>query len=169
MEGLIRDLLDYARLQGGRGFPLVRRDVDLRELCSQIVDELGVANASRTIVLEPGGEARGSCDPDRMMQLLGNLVSNALKHGARSGPVRVRCRSCGAGLAMEVENEGPAIPDAVLARMFEPFVQGAGADRGGIGLGLFIAREIARAHGGDIEARSTAEATVFTVRIPRHA
>jgi signal transduction histidine kinase len=165
MERLIRDLLDHARLQSGQGLPLARRDVDVRRLCGEVIEELEQANPGRTVVLEHCGEVHGNCDPERMVQTIGNLVANALKHGASEPPVRVRCRSDETGVTIEVENAGPAMSDEVSHRLFEPFAQGDRSGNG-VGLGLFIARQIARAHGGDIVAHSAPGKTVFTVFVP---
>jgi signal transduction histidine kinase len=101
---------------------------------------------------------------------LSNLVGNAIKYGAEAEPVQVVVTDEGKALLLEVKNKGPAIAPAVLFQIFEPLIRGpqqyAESDSS-LGLGLYIAREIARAHGGDIEVRSDEVETVFSVRLPR--
>jgi signal transduction histidine kinase len=108
-----------------------------------------------------------------VQRLLGNLVVNALKYGAQEAPVRVVVTGDDAETRFEVRNSGPAMSALTLEQLFEPLKRGAqGEDKyssdGSLGLGLYIAREIARAHGGEIEARSENSETVFAVRLPRH-
>ena len=109
--------------------------------------------------------------------MLRNLVANAIKYGSRDKPVRVALRGEQADLWLEVTNSGPAIDPSDVRRIFDPLERGAvhrasddarGDARGGLGLGLFIVREIAKAHGGDVEVRSELGQTTFTVRLPRH-
>jgi phosphoserine phosphatase RsbU/P len=103
--------------------------------------------------------------------VLANLLGNALSYSPAATPVRVTWRGEEGALAVEVANQGPPIPPELMPHLFEPFRRGPGTQAGkkGLGLGLFIARQIVLAHGGSIEARSSAsEGTVFTVRLPRH-
>ena len=107
-----------------------------------------------------------------MSQALANLVGNALKHGASGEPVTVEWDGTGDPVSIRVHNFGAPIPAAVRAHLFEPFRQGAETGRraSGVGLGLFIAHEIARAHGGTLEVLSNeTEGTAFTLRLPREA
>jgi sigma-B regulation protein RsbU (phosphoserine phosphatase) len=104
-----------------------------------------------------------SCDRVRVGQLLSNLVSNALSHGEAGSPVRVRARTADGVFTLSVANTGPPIPSAVMENLFQPFFRGAvRASAQGLGLGLYIASEIARAHGGSLEAASDSGQTVFT-------
>lgn len=169
MERIIRDLLDFARVSAGAAIPIAPRDVDLAELCGAVLEEARAANPGRTLVFEGEGDPRGLWDPDRLVQALGNLVGNALQHGRPDRPVTARFRDHGDRVEVEIRNEGEPIPDDLLERIFEPFRGGARTRQagGGLGLGLFIARELIAAHGGAIEARSAGGTTSFTVRLPR--
>ena len=103
-----------------------------------------------------------------MQQLLGNLVVNAIHHGIPEGAVRVAVIGDTTDVRIEVSNRGPAIEGETLARLFEPLQRGTANERHpGMGLGLYIVREIAQGHGGTAEARSDDRETVFTVRLPR--
>jgi signal transduction histidine kinase len=96
-----------------------------------------------------------------------NLVGNALKHGAHNEPIRVLATTDERSFELTVANEGKAIDPAVRQQLFQPFFRGNGRSNRGLGLGLYIASEIARAHGGDIDVASSKEETRFTLRIPR--
>lgn len=109
-----------------------------------------------------------ACDASRLSQLVSNLVANALTHGEEGGTVTVRAALEGEDLELSVSNTGEPIPPAALERLFQPFARGEiRPGRQGLGLGLYIASEIARAHGGTLTAASTAEETRFTLRMPR--
>jgi PAS domain S-box-containing protein len=168
MEAIIRDLLDFARVSAGAAVPLATREADLEEICRAVVDEARAAYPGRVVELEGDGEARGVWDPDRLGQALGNLVSNALQHGRPDRPVKVRWCGDGAEAVLEVENEGDPIPPEVLERIFEPFRGGARTRQagGGLGLGLFIARELVTALAGALAARSAGGLTAFAIRLP---
>jgi signal transduction histidine kinase len=169
---LVRDLLDFtqARLRGG--ISLKPRDANLHELAAAVVDELQPAYSERRIELVRQEDGYGAWDPDRVSQVIGNLLSNALHYSPSETPVRVETRGLGEDVVLEVHNWGVPISSETLPRLFEPLergeVQGERADRS-IGLGLFIVRHIVSAHGGTVSARSSVEeGTTFTVRLPRH-
>ena len=170
IEQVVRLLLDFTRAKGGKGIPVHARPLSLRELCTRVVDELRAAHPHRVVELH-GSPAWGEGDPDRLFQVLANLVENAFKYGAPGRPVTLTTRETDDELRVEVHNEGPPISEALLPRLFEPFSRGAQTDETvklSLGLGLYIVREIIRAHGGTVEVRSTREAgTTFTVRLPR--
>jgi signal transduction histidine kinase len=109
---------------------------------------------------------RGTFDPDRVMQCLGNLVGNALQHG--EDPIVVEASECDDRRAVitRVTNRGDPLPPEVLRKCFEPFVS-SGAPRAGLGLGLYIVGEIARAHGATCDVSSDEAATSFVIRWPR--
>jgi signal transduction histidine kinase len=118
------------------------------------------------------GDSQGLWDGPRLQQLLCNLVVNAIKYGAPDAPVRVGVSGQEADLRFAVRNSGPAIERSTLDRMFDPLTRdpkraGRYDEPSSLGLGLYIAREIAIAHGGEIEARSDQMETVFAVRLPR--
>jgi PAS domain S-box-containing protein len=169
MARMIDQLLDFTRIRLGQGLPLARSQNDLAEVCRMAVDELDVA--AERIDLRVRGNTVGSWDGDRLMQLVSNLVGNALAHGAAGAPVEVVVGGeTGEEVLLEVKNEG-AIAPALLPVIFEPFR--SGKDRkedqsSGLGLGLYITRQIVLAHRGSIDARSTGkEGTCFAVRLPR--
>jgi signal transduction histidine kinase len=172
MSRMISDVLDLARGHLGGGLPIHPQPTDLQELCRRVVDELRVAHPKQRLQLALEGNGRGEWDPDRVAQVISNLVGNALEHGAPDRPVRVKVSGAASAVTLEVHNEGPPIPEALLPVIFEPF-RGTAAGRGrprSLGLGLYIVQEIVRAHGGTVEARSTAEdGTTFRVQLPRVA
>jgi sigma-B regulation protein RsbU (phosphoserine phosphatase) len=111
-----------------------------------------------------------TCDSERIAQLLSNLLANALTHGKPDAPVIVRATSGGDMFMLSVENQGEPIPPHLMAGLFQPFTQGPSRDRaGGLGLGLFISSEIAKAHGGSLSVMSDDGATRFTLAIPLRA
>jgi signal transduction histidine kinase len=126
------------------------------------------------VELDVSGDTGALCDGRRIQQMLGNLVGNAIKYGEPTAAVQVTVTGGDREISIAVKNRGPAIPPSVLCRVFEPLERGPGADtrpgsQDGLGLGLYIAKEIAQAHGGEIAARSDESETVFTVRLPRVA
>ena len=167
MARMIDDLLDFARTRLGGGFPIHPRRVDLRELCEHTVEELEFAYPARTVRFTAEGDPWGSWDPDRIAQAISNLVGNALQHSSEEGEVLVALKGERDVVVLQTHNRGPPIPPAVLPHIFEPGRRGD-ARSTGLGLGLYIAQQIVVAHGGSIEARSTAEAgTSFTLVLPR--
>jgi phosphoserine phosphatase RsbU/P len=108
-----------------------------------------------------------NCDPKRVAQITSNLVANAMKHGAPSRPIRVWASTDEKGFELTVANEGDPIDDVLARQLFQPFFRGNGrSSNQGLGLGLYIASEIARAHGGKINVVSSKEETRFTLHIP---
>jgi signal transduction histidine kinase len=161
MAGLVDDVLDFARGRLAGGLPTTPRDgVDLRPLFAQILAELESIHPDRVIHLDLAGLPLLRCDPRRMGQMLSNILGNALTHGAADEPIRVGAAVEGGALRLWVANGGAPVPPDTLLRLFEPFARGAGGE--GLGLGLFIAAEIARAHGGTLRARSDARETCLT-------
>ncbi|NTZ05990.1 sensor histidine kinase [Burkholderia metallica] len=172
MQGLLDDLCDFNRTQLGLGINVVPRNIDLAHVLVNVVDELQASHPDREITVDMRGDLRGDWDDRRMQQLLSNLVDNAVKYGARDTPVRVMAATTGAEVLIEIGNSGPAIDPRTLDRIFEPLERGDDhpertGDDAGLGLGLFIANEIAKAHRGRIDARSDQTETVFAVRLPR--
>ena len=138
--------------------------------CARSSASSSSSNPERRIELEVSGDATGEWDPDRIAQVCSNLLSNAIQHGDAQQPVRIRIESEGDDAIVTVENGGPPIPDELRPYLFDPFRRGQPAGDGsktGLGLGLFIVRQVALAHGGDVSVRSDTNRTVFTVRLPR--
>ena len=129
-------------------------------------------NPDRELVVEAreGDDLSGAWDPDRLEQVASNLVSNAVDHGEPGTPVRVELAAAGGEVVLAVRNAGPALPPEVLAHLFEPFSRPPderSRKASGLGLGLFICREIVRGHGGQIAARAADGEMAVTVRLPR--
>jgi signal transduction histidine kinase len=174
MQTLLDDLCDFNRTQLGLGINISPHDADLRQVLTDVVDELRAAHPGRQIVLEIDGDLRGGWDGQRMQQLLSNLVINAIKYGSPDAPVRVIAAATASDVRIEVKNHGEPIDPQMLERIFDPLQRGAdqedkGSSKSGLGLGLYIASEIARAHHGRIDAKSDRNETAFVVRVPRRA
>jgi len=172
LKALLDDLLDFNRTRLGLGITISPAAVDLAEAFSAELEQLRVAYAGRSILVEANGDVSGVWDINRLNQLLGNLVVNALKYGAFGSPVKVVLNGLPGEVTFAVHNHGPKIEPSMLAQIFEPLKRGSdgqsfSATDESMGLGLYIAREIANAHGGDIAAKSDDSETVFTVRLPR--
>lgn len=170
MRRMIDDLLDFTHARLGRGLPLAPRDTNLLEIAQACVEELQPQEPP--IVVRSQGDTRGRWDPDRLAQLLTNLLANALEHGSRGSPVHVHIDGQGSEhVELEVHNEG-AIEPSMLPVIFDPFASGRRkrGRRAGLGLGLYITQQIAVGHGGAITADSSPErGTRLRVALPRLA
>lgn len=172
MAGIINDVLDLARGRTGRGLPLAEINAQpIAPLVEQVVAELRATHPSRVIevAVAPGIEVK--CDRSRLGQLVSNLVANALTHGSPDTPVRVAASLVDGSFELSVANQGRPIPAATQADLFKPFFRGAGSgmlggQHQGLGLGLYIASEIALAHNGTLSVTSSPEETRFTFRMP---
>lgn len=168
IQHIVGDLLDLSRERDGTGIPIDPRPLDLCVLCRQIIDELQSVARGRDITFDCHGDCNGAWDEHRILQAISNLTSNAVQHGVPDSPVRVRLVADDSRVAVEVHNTG-AIPGELLPRLFEPFRSGrhVGKRGDGLGLGLFIANAIARAHGGGVEVDASNETTLFRLVLPR--
>jgi signal transduction histidine kinase len=167
MAGLINNVLDLARGRLGGGLALNRSHAALAPALEQVIAELRAAWPDRLIDDEIALNATVYCEPARIAQLLSNLLANALTHGAPTQPVMVRASVTDSVFELSVANAGEPIPPALREQLFQPFFRASGrAPHQGLGLGLYIASEIARAHGGALSVSSDAEETRFTLRIP---
>jgi signal transduction histidine kinase len=171
MQALLDDMLDFNRTRLGLGINIVPTRGDLAKQLADELDLVRVVHPDRQVDLDIVGDCHGVWDGRRLQQLLGNLVLNAIKYGAPDQPVRVTVTGEESEVRLEVKNGGAAIERSVLDRIFDPLQRGPNhlertADSS-LGLGLYIAREIAKAHGGGIEARSDEMETVFVVQLPR--
>jgi phosphoserine phosphatase RsbU/P len=167
MTSLIVQLLDLTRVRLGGGLPLSKARTSLRALVVDVVEELRLAHPERTVLLDLT-DAQAEVDPDRFAQLVSNLAGNALKHSPPGSTVRLELKLSDDGVTLTVHNVGTPIPPREQALIFEPFVQlGAAATRDGLGLGLYISKEILQAHGGTLSVESSeAGGTRFTARFP---
>jgi signal transduction histidine kinase len=170
MARMIEQLLDFTRARIGGGIPLSHRDIDLEPLIRQIVDEEELAATGWAFDVSFDGDRKGSWDPDRLAQVFSNLISNAVRHGSPSKPLRLAVDGRQAAFVdITVHNVG-TIPPPVLPALFDPFrgtrsVQGGSQ---GLGLGLFISAQVIKAHGGEIRVDSSPDAgTTFSIRLPR--
>ena len=173
MTDMIEQLLDLtrARLGGGLGFARVRQRLDVAALVQRAVEELQDGSPGRAIVVEQRGDCITAGDPDRLLQLLSNLLANALLHGQRDAPITATVEGHDQEIVVRVHNGGVVPPD-ILPTIFDPFrgrQQGRGGSHG-LGLGLFITQQIAAAHGGRVDLDSSLiGGTAFTVHLPRRS
>lgn len=175
MNDLITDLLEYTKTRLGRGIEVVRTEGNFAAFCEEVVDEARVGHARRHFNYTSSGARAVLYDADRMRQVLSNLLNNAVQHGDPRSPVNVDVAEEDAEVRIAVSNRGVPIPSDALQVIFNPLVQVAKTTTElherpstSMGLGLFIALEIVKAHAGTIEVASTREAgTVFTVRLPK--
>lgn len=169
MERIIRDLLDYTRTRARGGIPLALQGADLGEICARVVDETTLHERHVGLTLDRDGDLSGEWDADRIEQVVGNLVANAVHHAPRGTTVRLRARGDDAGVRIEVENDGPPVPPEAIPSLFDAFQTGpGGGGHAGVGLGLYIVRSIVEAHGGRVDVQSPPGRPVtFGVVLPR--
>ena len=174
MRVLLDDLVDFNRTHLGLGIKVVKKDIDLAEELGGEVEQLRVVHPDRRIEFAVTGDAVGHCDGGRLKQVLRNLVSNAIVHGSPDTPVRVALVAEEPEIRLQVTNEGPAIDPSFQSQLFDPLTRGLAQTSSreyndGLGLGLFIVRELVLAHGGRVEVRSDSSEgeTTFTVILPR--
>ncbi|RKH66902.1 PAS domain S-box protein [Corallococcus interemptor] len=168
---MIRDLLDFTQARMGGGLPVQCQELELGALVRQVVEEVRMTAPERDLQLSlPQAGLRGCWDPDRVTQLLINLLGNALKYSPEDTPVALRLKEVPGAVVLEVHNGGAPIAPGLLPRIFQPMqrgVPGMDAATRSVGLGLYIVRTIVHAHGGTIDVTSTRVAgTTFTVRLP---
>jgi signal transduction histidine kinase len=168
---LIDQLLDLTRSRLGGGIQIERAPVDLNDICRQVVGEIQLTHPDRPLTVDIEGDLTGMFDADRIYQLLANLVGNAVRHGAPRSPIALSICGAGGGVVIEVANKGEPIPPAMLPIIFDAFRKKRSANPSrsqGLGLGLFIAQQIARSHGGSIAVSSSDnDGTCFRVSLPR--
>jgi signal transduction histidine kinase len=167
---LTQDLLTFTEARHGNRIPMHPKCADLHRVVHDTVESLRLEHGSQRIVIEREGSATGDFDEDRISQILTNLVSNAIRYGAREEPVLVRTLGTESALVLEVVNSGPPIPEDERARLFEPLQRGSGSHRlaRGFGLGLFIVEQLVSAHHGKVEVESDEQrGTTFRVLLPR--
>ncbi len=171
MQRILDDLFDLSRARLAGGIPIDRRSTDISSVTMKAVAELQTTHPERELTVRFHGDTRGEWDASRVAQIVSNLVGNALRHGKANTPIDVVVDGSAAeAVTLSVHNQGHISPE-LLPRMFEPFQQGKGriARSKGLGLGLYIIQQIARAHEGDVTVESTESAgTTFRVTLPRH-
>jgi len=165
---LVGNVLDFARGRLGEGLSLSRdRAEPLTPVLEQVVSEVRTIAPGRVILAEFAIDEPLDCDRGRMAQLASNLISNAVTHGAPGVPIEIEARTQQGRFIFSVANGGVPIPPAARAELFQPFFRGAVRRRQqGLGLGLFIVSEIAKAHGGTMEVVSNEVETRFTFSMP---
>ena len=169
LTSLLDSLLEYSRVSMGVGMNIQRSAVDIADECLDEIQLLRAAHPEAQIEFAASGDTKGEFDPSKVREALGNLVSNAVKHGDRTG-VSVRVDGAPNQIKIAVENGGD-IPDHEFSMLFEPLYRrpstAARVEHTHLGLGLFISRQIARAHEGDLTGACLDNRVTFTVTLPR--
>ena len=172
MTRIVEQLLDMTRARLGQGIPLEPREIDLAALVKAAVDEATLAYPNTRFEITEAVEVSGRWDPDRLAQVVSNLMGNAAQYGRKDAPVTLRLDRTGAAVSITITNEirDAPIPPDQIALLFDPYRRSHGSEhrRGGLGLGLYIVHQIVQAHGGSIEVSSTAAGTSFRVVLPLH-
>jgi PAS domain S-box-containing protein len=169
MTRLINDLLDYSRARLGHGLPVHPEPGDLDAICKEALDAIRAANPDRNVVYRHEGDGRGSYDAERVVQALLNLLTNAVRYSTPGTDVTLSWTGAADRKVVAVHNAGEPIAPHLLGTIFEPFKRGdvAGNTWGGVGLGLYIVKQIVAAHGGGVAVRSAeGEGTTFEVTLP---
>lgn len=171
IQSILDDLLDYVHSGAEGGIRVNPTDVRMDETCARIAREVEAAFPGSRIELVVQGDMAGRWDEERVAQAVSNLMSNAIKYGATDAPITVTLTGTPGDVVITVHNRGAAIAAAKLESLFQPLVRGETGDPTGtsLGLGLFIVREIALAHGGTVGVASSDQGTVFSLRLPRSA
>jgi signal transduction histidine kinase len=164
IQRMITQLLEFTRARLGGGFPIDPKPIDLGAVCRNVVEEF-----EANIQLEMEGDLTGTWDEDRLAEVLSNLVGNAIQYARPETAVLVKAYAEGAVVVAEIVNQGSPIPADVLPFIFQPFrrARPAPSATGNLGLGLYIAHEIALAHGGTLDVASADGTTTFVMRLPR--
>ncbi|WPB56023.1 ATP-binding protein [Xylophilus sp. GOD-11R] len=169
MQRLVSQVLDMSRLQGGLGLGLRFERTPMAALVNDLLDEAAVAHPGINFERDLDETLQAEIDPDRMAQVVTNLVGNARHHGTPGAPVVVRMRAQGDAVELQVRNLGDRIPAEFAGTLFNPFKRqslGNERNRTGLGLGLYIAHQIVQGHGGSIDYSFDEPQVVFTVRLP---
>ncbi len=169
---LLDDMVDFNRTMLGLGLNITLSEINLATVLAVELEQLRRAHPGRLLEFDVVGDSGGRFDGPRVQQVLRNLVTNAIKYGTKDAPVRTLIVSESTDVRIEVTNSGPTIVQTDLDQIFNPLQRGSAAGQGhatdgSLGLGLYIVREVARAHGGEVDVRSAEGVTVFNVRLPR--
>jgi PAS domain S-box-containing protein len=169
---LIRDLLDFTQAELGGGIRIERRPTNLHDLTAAVLEEIQATHPDRVLEVQSAGDGSGEWDPDRLSQVIQNLVTNALKYSPAGSTVTVATYDDGPAVTLVVNNLGPSIPPEAVPTMFGPFERGAVRSDAfrSVGLGLYIVEKVVKAHGGTVVVESNdQDGTTFTVVLPRIA
>jgi chemotaxis family two-component system sensor kinase Cph1 len=169
MQRLIGHVLDMSRIDGGIGLGMQLAPTDLNAMLAELVDELTAAHPGATFELDVPAPVSAMVDPDRLVQVMTNLLSNARHHGEAGRPITIGLHVDGGDALITVRNHGVPISQAVTDKLFDAFKHTSlnnPRNRKGVGLGLYIAHQIARGHGGSLAYHYEAPEIVFTVRLP---
>ena len=174
MSRLINDLIDFTRTHLGPGIPVKVKQANFIRVCREVVDEMRTFHPEQLSELTAPASVDAIFDDSRIAQVLSNLIGNAIQYCADASPVLIAAQVEGPDVIVTVNNRGPIIAPGEMAALFDPFVRiaatpGRGpSERSSLGIGLFISRQIAQAHGGDLKVISTEQCgTTFTLTIPR--
>lgn len=170
MAGLVDNIMDFAKGRLGGGLT-INRDAKqpLVPVLRQVIFELASAWPDAAIEADIDIDDPVDCDRAKIGQMFSNLLGNAITHGDRGKPVRVSAKTIEGTFELALANCGDPIPDEAMRRLFEPFTRGDHPSQRGLGLGLYIASQIAKAHGGTLKASSSNEETKFTFKMPLRA
>jgi signal transduction histidine kinase len=166
MSRLVRDMLDFTRVRAEGHLPVRPEPVNVGALCERVVREVCTARPEARVRCAVEGDVTGEWDPARLEQVVSNLVTNAVMHGAPEKVVVVRVTGLADAVRIAVHNEGPPIPAHLLPHIFEPFRAAEAGAHAGLGLGLHIVRSLVEAHGGTVDVVSGEEGTTFEVLLP---
>lgn len=176
MNKLVDDLIDYTRTHLGSSLPITPKPANIPAVVQIAIDELRTAHPERMIVLNAAQNLDGKWDEQRIVQVFSNLLGNAVQHGVPDKPIVIEAYPENEEIVVTVNNQGPVLPPAVLQNIFEPLVRfidpacAPSKRERNLGLGLYIAKEVVKAHGGTIDVRSREiEGTTFIVKLPRIA
>jgi signal transduction histidine kinase len=170
MERMIHELLDFTRARLAGGIPVTPAPMALGPVVARVVEEYRLAHPEHPILPTTEGDLTGHWDEARLAQLLDNLLQNALRHSLTDMPIGLSVKGEPAGITLVILNKGPLLPPEEREAIFEPFRRGKRPAGEGLGLGLYIAKQIAEAHGGRISVESSAErGTSFKVWLPRRS
>jgi signal transduction histidine kinase len=171
MGAMINDLIEYSRTRLGGSLPVKKTDSDLAEICRACLDEVRMAHPGVALRLHAEADMSLLTDPVRIRQALSNVLNNAVQHGAQDEGIDIWLTEKGSTLEVRIFNHGPPIPTQHLEAIFDPFRSLSPATveekRSHLGLGLFIAREVARAHGGDLVAVECQDGALFLFTLPK--
>lgn len=174
MSRMVNDLLDLTRSGLGSGIPVTLKPTELGAICRQVTGELQAMHPKVQLQLTAEGQISGNWDGDRLAQAISNLIANAIQYGDISQPITIVAKAQKKTVSVEVHNAGDKIPDPIVKRIFTPMArhmpdgQTEDSNPSGLGLGLYIASEIAAAHGGSIKVETSDETgTSFIVSLPR--